>query len=251
MFAQQPLRTALIVVAAIFAVAVPIGQSLGYFGLSASEFSDDGNTTLRAAGYAFSIWSVIYLGLLAYAAYQAISPSASPSLLDRFGWPSIIAITGCGLWLLAAGADAKWATVAIITVSALALIVPLLQGTRGPSRDRWLIVVPLALLAGWLTVASAVNLLTVLTATGNVPDASATLWAIGGIVVTFAIAAAVTLLSTSWVYAVPIAWGLVAIFVAEQGRRPEAAWTALACAGALLVIAALAQRRNAPLAAQA
>jgi hypothetical protein len=60
--AQQTRRLA-VLAAAVFAVIVPVVQALGGFGLSQAEFAADGNQTLRVAGYAFSIWSLLYLGL--------------------------------------------------------------------------------------------------------------------------------------------------------------------------------------------
>jgi hypothetical protein len=68
--------------------------------------------------------------------------------------------------------------------------------------DFWLIAAPLSMLAGWLTVASAINTLTVLTAWGDYP--------------------------------LPIAWGLAAVWVAGQTDRPNVA--ILAAAGAAVLV---------------
>jgi hypothetical protein len=44
------------------------------------------------------------------------------------------------------------------------------------------------------------------------------------------------------VYALPVAWGLVAVFVAERARDAPAAWTALAAAALVLVYAGVVVR---------
>lgn len=66
------LRRFAVIGAVVAAVLTPLIQSLFDLGLSQGEFASAGDGTLRAARYAFSIWSVIYLWLIAYAAYQAL-----------------------------------------------------------------------------------------------------------------------------------------------------------------------------------
>jgi hypothetical protein len=237
--AKPKLRTFAILAAVLFAVGTPITQALmGVIAVGRGDLVNDGNQTLEAAGYAFSIWGVIYLGLLAYAGYQALPSTKETPGLRMLGWPSVIAMAGCGTWLIAASADAKWATVSIISVSALALCVPLLK--RYPVQHRiefWLMAAPLSLLAGWLTVASAINLLTVLTSFDVIRPETAPAWAASGIVVVMALGLGITVTAKNWVYPLPIAWGLAGVAVAEQAGRPI---IALLAAGAALVLLAAA-----------
>ena len=67
-----PLRRILILIAAFAAPFVGYAQMALDWGLSPSEFSADGDGTLRVAGYAFSIWAVIYGWLIVYGVYQAL-----------------------------------------------------------------------------------------------------------------------------------------------------------------------------------
>ena len=170
-----PLRKFLVIASVVFAIAVPALQMGLQLGLSAGEFAGDGNSTLRAAGYAFSIWSVIYAGLIAYAVWQALPRNAGDPLLAQIAWPSVVAISGCGLWIIASSADWKWASVAIIAVSAATLTLALIRlvPVRAELKARVFVWWPLSLLAGWLTIASAINILTVLTATGLIGGTSA------------------------------------------------------------------------------
>lgn len=238
---SKPLiRTVAVVAAALFAVGTPIFQWVtGTLSVGQSELVNDGDQTLEAAGYAFSIWTFIYGGLLAYAAYQALPSIKETPGLRMLAWPSVIAMAGCATWLIATSYDAKWATVAIIVVSAAALCVPLMK--RYPvqsSSDFWLVAAPLSLLAGWLTIASAINALTVLTGEGFITPDTAPAWATAGVLLVIFIGAAISGMSKNWVYPLPIAWGLVAVAVAEQADRPMIAGLALAGAAALLAIAA-------------
>ncbi len=239
----------LVIAAVAFALLAPASQALTGWGLTASEFSESGNDTLRAAGYAFSIWSLLYLGMAAYALYQALPASDASPVRDPLARPSILAITGCGAWICASGLDWRWTTVAIIVASAAVLIDGLLkvvpQARAASLRDRLLILWPLAALAGWLTVASAVNILTVLTAEGFIGPRTALTAGLIGIAVVLGVAVLVLRASRMPVYGLPIAWGLVAVWVAERGDNPVAAFAALGAAILVLVTAGLTARRRA------
>lgn len=241
---KPPLRVVAVLAATVFAIAVPAVQMGMGLGLSQAEFAADGNTTLRAEGYAFSIWSVIYLGLIAYAVYQALPKTPETPLLRRFGWPSAAAIFGCGVWIVAAALDLKWATVVIIFASALAAVEPLLDRSsyirRAEGRDRLFVLWPLGLLAGWLTIASALNLLTVLTAKGIITTSTAPVWAAGGVLAVTIAALYVTWRTRLIAYAIPIAWGLIGVFVAERVPKPDLANLPLLASLVILALGAAA-----------
>lgn len=238
----QRTRRLVVLAAAVFALVVPLVQNLAGLGLSQAEFAADGNQTLRVAGYAFSIWSVIYLGLLAYAVRQALPQTGESTLINRMGWPSAVTFFGIGFWIVMAALNLKVASVAVIFASLLALLIPLVlnASTIRPlgraDRDRLLVVWPLAALAGWLTIAAPLNLITTATALEALPVAlSPTGWAVLAIVVTTAIALGVTAALRTLAYPLPPAWGLLGAFVAEQAEQPAVAFTALAGAIVLLL----------------
>lgn len=242
---RQRTRRLVVLAAAVFAVVVPVVQNLGGFGLSQAEFAADGDQTLQVAGYAFSIWGLLYLGLLAYAVRQALPQTGESALINRLGWPSAVAMFGIGMWIVAAALNLKAASVVIIFASLLALVVPLLvngktiRTTGVMDRDRWFLIWPLAALAGWLTIAAPLNLITAATAFDALPAfLSPTGWAIAAIVVVVLVGIEVTLYLRTLAYSLPIAWGLVGAFVAEQERNPMLGFTALGAAF-LLVIAAV------------
>jgi hypothetical protein len=92
------------------------------------------------------------------------------------------------------------------------------------------------MLAGWLTVAAPVNLITVATGNGFLPEVlSPTVWAILAIVVVAGVALGVTQRLRTLAYGLPIAWGLLGAFVAEQARNPMLAYVALAAGVTVLV----------------
>ena len=242
----QRTRRLVVLAAAVFAVVVPVIQRLGGFGLSQAEFAADGNQTLQVAGYAFSIWGLLYLGQLIYAGRQALPQTGESVLINRLGWPSAVALFGIGMWIVAAALNLKAASVVIIFASLLALLVPLLvnagtiRATGVMDRDRWFLIWPLAALAGWLTIAAPLNLITTATAFDALPAfLSPTAWAIVAIVVVILVVIEVTLYLRTMAYSLPIAWGLVGAFVAEQERNPVLGFTALGAAFLLFVAAVI------------
>ena len=229
-----------------FALGAPASQALLGWGLSAQEFSGSGDDTLRAASYAFSIWGVIYAGLGAYAVYQALPRNADRPLVVAVGWPAVVAIAGCGAWICASALDARTATVAIIVISAAAITGALVGAMRRlptvEMRDRLFVLWPLSLLAGWLTIASALNILTVLTAEGML-EGVAKAAAFTGLVAVLIVALAVLRVRRMAVYGIPIAWGLVAVWVAERAAKPDVAAFAM---GAAVLVGAYAAWRMRP-----
>ncbi len=238
--AKPLFRTVAIIAAAAFSVAVPVTQfALGMTPTGETDLVRDGDTTLEAAGYAFSIWGLIYAGLVSFAIYQALPSTKETPGLRALGWPSAVAMAGCGLWLIAAVYDIKLATMLIIIGSAAALCIPLSR--RYPVQHQiefWLVAAPLSMLAGWLTIASAINTLTVLTGWGLINVSTAPGWAAGGVIAVVFLAAGVAAASKNWIYPLPIAWGLAAVWVAEQTDRPVVA--IMAAAGAALLVATAA-----------
>lgn len=238
----QMTRRLIVLACAVFAVIIAQVQMLMGWGQTAAEFAADSDATLKAAGYAFAVWGVIYLGLLIYAVRQALPSTGESELLNRLGWPSALALLGIGWWIVAAAFDWEMATLVLIFGSLLVLLIPLLAHARTiralPRRDmeRWTVVWPLALLAGWLGIAAPLNLLTVLTGNGDLPTIlSPTVWALLAVVVVMVKALAVTRVLRTPAFALPVAWGLLGVFVAELERNPALAGVAVAASGATLV----------------
>jgi hypothetical protein len=65
---------------------------------------------------------------------------------------------------------------------------------------------------------------------------AATGWALGGVAASVAVTLVVFVRSQVVAYPIPVIWGLFAVFVAERGDRPEAAWFALVSAFAIAAV---------------
>lgn len=239
---DQMTRRLIVLACAVFAVVIAQAQMLMGWGQTPGEFAADSDATLKVAGYTFAIWGVIYLGLLIYAVRQVLPVTGESELLTRLGWPSALAFLGIGWWIVAAAFDWELGTILLIFGSLLVLLVPLLMNARTiralprTARERWMVVWPLALLAGWLGIAAPVNLLTVLTGNGDLPTVLApTVWALLAVVIVTVKALAVTWVLRTPAFALPIAWGLLGVFVAEMDRNGVLAGGAVAASGLTLV----------------
>lgn len=242
---SQMTRRLIVLATVVFAIAISQVQMFMGWGQTAAVFSADSDRTLKVAGYAFAIWGVIYAGLLVYAIRQALPQTGESEMINRFGGPSILAFLGIGWWIVAAAFDWEVATIVLIFGSLVVLLIPMLRAAPAiralprSDRDRWMTVWPLSLLAGWLTVAAPLNLITVATGNGDLPAVlSPTIWAALAIVVVVAVALLVTWRIRTIAYALPIAWGLLGAFVAEQDRNMPLAMMALA-AGVVVLIGAV------------
>ena len=247
------IRRLILLSAVIFAIAVGYSQTAIGWGQSPAEFSADSDETLKVASYAFAIWGLIYLGLFAHAVFQLLPQGRGRPLTEALGWPAVGALLGIGWWVVAAALDAETTTIVLIFASLLVILIPLLlkarqiRALKPKDPELWLTAWPLMLLAGWLTIAAPVNLLTVVTGNEALPDVlPPTSWAILAVGLVSLTALLVTARLRQIAYALPIAWGLLAVFVAEQPRNALLAYVALAAGVAVLVGAIILSFRLRP-----
>jgi hypothetical protein len=129
----------------------------GFGGFDADQFPiPQVDPPVQPAGYAFSIWGLIYLWLILGAAYGLWKRRDDPGWA-RMRLPLLISLVIGAVWLPVAQSSAAWATVLIWVMWAFA-IWALLRAPRGGRFDAWLGRAPVALYAGWLTAASSVSL---------------------------------------------------------------------------------------------
>ncbi|NSX56353.1 tryptophan-rich sensory protein [Parasulfitobacter algicola] len=167
---------------------------------------------IQPAGYAFSIWGLIYLWLLLSAVYGLIK-RVDDDTWDRTRLPLIISLGIGAAWLPVALSSAEWATALIIVMLAGALIALL----RAPSQDRWWLQAPIAIYAGWLTAASLVSI--AILGAGYGIGTSVT-WAYISLTCTLALAIYIqTQKPSAPEYGLTIIWALVAIIIANAGSN--------------------------------
>ncbi|MBY6153191.1 hypothetical protein KUV47_08215 [Vannielia litorea] len=186
---------------------------------------------VQPAGWAFSIWGLIYAWLILSALFGLVARGVDPKW-DKPRWPLFGALALGTFWLWTATLSPIWATVLIFAM----LILALGAAARAPQHDSWLLGAPIGLFAGWLTAASFASL--GITGAGYGLLMGETAWAIACI--TGALVVGLTVLLTlrpHATYALALAWALAAIAVKDWATHTDVAL--LAALGALATLAAL------------
>ena len=229
------MKAILVLVATLAFVSSPL-WSRGFGGFNPDDFPVPLNDpAIQPAGYVFAIWGLIYLWLLLSAGFGLFA-RAEDAEWDRTRWWLAASLAVGAPWISVANASPVWATVLIV-----GMLVPAAIALRvSPAADPWLLRAPVALYAGWLSVATAVAFGVLLTGYG------APFWA--WVVLPVAVLAAArfqTGLARAPLYGLAVAWGLGGIVAGNlaAGRLALAAFAALLV---LLVIAAavLSARRS-------
>lgn len=218
------MKAVLVFVAALVFAAAPL-VTRGFRGFDPAAFPVPTiDPPLQPAPYAFAIWGLIYLWLIAHAGVGLFARDEDVAW-DATRWPLFVSLGLGASWLAVARVEPVLATVQIWVMLGTALMA-LHRAPRVP--DRWLLLAPLAVYAGWLTAAAPVALATVLIGHAVAPPLPASTMMLG---LALAIGLAVQLrLDRAPEYALTLIWALVGIAV---GNLPEGSipMAALAVAG--------------------
>lgn len=201
-----------------------LGPALGAFnpgGSSTGEVSGRffNEVLIIPADYAFAIWAPIYLGLLAFAVYQALP---SQRLNIRFAktrlWLTASALLNAA-WIVAFDNllfDLSLAIIALMLVTALAMHRKLEIGTTKVYGLERLLRVPFSLYAGWLTAATILNTAGVLAVRDwNGFGLSDLVWGIVMLLVASAIGLVTRFRWSDPVYGAVFVWAFIGVVVAR------------------------------------
>lgn len=151
--------TATIVINAL-ANALPInGQNTG-------QISDRFQVYFVPAGYVFSIWGFIYLGLIAFAIFQALpSQRENPRLRAAGWWISLGGLANIA-WIFLWHYEKFPLTLVAMLILLAALIITYLRlgikQTLVSPAERWAAHLPFSIYLGWITVATVANVTSLL-----------------------------------------------------------------------------------------
>lgn len=203
------------------------GQSMG-------TVSGKYPTLLTPAGYAFSIWGLIFLSLTLYAVWQLLPAQRTNPLPDAVAQPLTLASIATALWVVLFAYERIlpcWLAMMIILG---ALIIAYGRARRLVLADvapRW-VSVPFALYLGWISVAFTINSIIGLRQLGWEPDLNLAM--LLGLVLLTVVVGLGLLISREFkevAFPLVVAWALIAIWVAQRHVYPELSWAALIGAG--------------------
>jgi hypothetical protein len=221
-------------------------------GLNIGQLSNQlfGSVLIIPASYAFAIWGLIYVGLLAFGIYQCRPRQRQSPELDQAGWLLVIASIAQIIWIYLF--EARFFMLSIVPI--VGILLPLIGmyqcleiGTRRVSRQvQWLVHAPVSLYLGWISVATVVNVaIGLYSLNWNGLGISSTVWTVLMIGVSGTIAFLVLLQKRDPIFPLVIVWALVAIALRRWSFLPIAATAmGLAIVLAILVWAFQLKRSN-------
>ncbi len=243
----------LVTVLAILATIVANGlaNALPLNGQTTGEISDRFQVYFVPAGYVFSIWGLIYLGLILFAIYQALPGQRDNVRLSRAGYLPALSCVANVAWLFLWHYE-QFVLTLVAMLSLLGLLIAIyvrlgIGRAPVPAAERWLVRIPFSVYLGWVTVATIANVTSVLDylnwgGWGISPEA----WTVIMLGAGVGIASAVSLTRGDVAYMLVILWAFVGIAVkhASTPMVAIAAWVATGLVAVMLVVGAIVNRRR-------
>lgn len=195
-----------------------LANALPFNGLTTGEISDRFQVYFVPAGYVFSIWGLIYLGLIAFAIFQALpSQNENPRLRLIGVWVVLGSIANCA-WIFLWHNEQFPLTLVAMSALLFSLIQIYLRldiGRRDVSiTERVFVQLPFRIYPGWITVATVANVTVLLEflgwdGFGIAPE----IWMIVVLAAVCVIVGAVNLTWPDLAYTLVILWALAGIAV--------------------------------------
>jgi len=192
-------------------------------GLNIGEIANTIFTQVQVlpANYAFSIWGVIYLGLIGYGVYQLLPSQRQNPVLRRVDYLLIAACVVQAIWVLLFLLRQFWlSTIAMagILLALIGIYLSLGIGKRRVSRqEKWLAQIPFSIYLGWISVATIVNVAVSLFYNNwNRFGIAPSVWAAVMMITAGLIAALIATRRRDIAYPLVIVWALVAIAVRQS-----------------------------------
>ncbi|MBM7702196.1 tryptophan-rich sensory protein [Metabacillus iocasae] len=214
--------------------ALPIG------GQTAGEVSDKVFTLFTPAGYAFTIWGLIYLLLTVWVARQFFTSDDQKDIYRKIGvWFFLNALLN-SLWVFVFQNEYFNASIFIMLGILLTLIIIYTIIQHSP-HSTWFMRFPISVYIGWISVATIVNVFVIFEANGieQLFGLSEQSWAVIMLIVGALLGVVFTLTQNDIVYSLVFIWAFIAIMVEQSDH--SAIVTTSRIAIAILVIGMIIQ----------
>jgi hypothetical protein len=226
---------------ALFAVVANIGfnyvsQRLPIGAGTIEDISSNYASLFMPAGYAFSIWGLIYLATLVYAIHQLLPSQRSSYAHDLLAKPLVVLNLLAAAWIVVFRFELIALSVAVIAGTLAVSLLIFLRASSAVVRHelgKW-VLLPASLWFGWLSVAFIANA-SLWTVAMGWTDAIQLQWTLSMIGVATLLGLGVGYRYRNWIYPLVIAWAAVGIWAV---RRPDAQLVATAALASAVVMLA-------------
>jgi len=191
-------------------------------GLNTGEISDRFRVYFVPAGYVFSIWGLIYVGLIAFAVFQALPAQRENPRLQASGWWIVLGGIANSAWIFLWHYEQFPLTLLAMLVLLATLIVTYLRlgigRVRVPKAEAWVAHTTFSIYLGWITVATVANVTSLLDylkwdGWGIAPE----IWMGIVLLAVLGIAGLMNFTRRDLAYALVILWALAGIAVKHAG----------------------------------
>lgn len=216
---SQQIRQFLVILATVGLISVNYMATIGRIGgVTPGYVSDKYPNLLTPAGYAFSIWALIYLGLAMFSIYQALSSNVSRFASIRS--PYILSCAANCVWIFLWHNEQILAALAVMLVLLATLVFINAKLLESETPAEYLLArLPFNMYFGWVTLAIILNFTIALIYSGvKTSDSVATVLACILIAVAAILGVIIRRNFAAAVYPLVIAWGLTAIAVKQSGQ---------------------------------
>jgi benzodiazapine receptor len=239
-------------VAAIVTIVMNVlANALPFNGQNTGTISDQFKVYFVPAGYVFSIWGLIYVGIIAFAIYQALPSQRENQLLRKIGYLFVLSCIANIAWLFLWHYNFfVWTLVAMIALLICLIGIYLTLGigrTSATTAETWSVKIPFSVYLGWITVATIANVTDVLyyinwSGWGLSPET----WMIIILIVAVAVAALVSFTRGDIAYMLVIIWAFAGIAIKHSSNKMIAntTWIMTGVVALLLILGVWMHSRN-------
>ncbi|MBP6085962.1 tryptophan-rich sensory protein [Patescibacteria group bacterium] len=136
------------------------------------DVSYNANEILVPAPFTFAIWGLIYIGMIAFTIYQLRKDTLHDSTIQKIRPRIALNFIANGLWLPAATLlNRSWTTIVLILFMwfTLGYINKELKGYAHAKATKRYIVMPMSIYFGWITIATPLNMASLVNQRGFTP----------------------------------------------------------------------------------
>lgn len=253
---KDNVRQLLVIVATVATIVMNgLATALPINGQTTGEISDRFEVFFVPAGYVFSIWGLIYAGLIAYTVFQALPAQRENPRLRSIGYLYVASGVANSIWIVLWHYEYFVLTLVMMGALLLSLIGIYLKlresGTTAvfplSSAEKWLVHIPFSIYLGWVSVATIANVTTALDSlnwTGG--PLSPEVWTVIMLLIGVVLGGLMAFRQRDVAYGLVLVWAFVGIAVKQSDTAvvSSAAWVAAVAVVALLVASFFWHKNN-------
>jgi hypothetical protein len=225
--------------ATLFTITVNIlANALPLNGLNTGEISDRFLIYFVPAGYVFSIWGLIYLGLLAYTVFQALPAQANNTTLKKIAPYYWLGSLANAIWIFLWHYEVFSWTILLMFLILASLLVINRNLTQSKGLIKWLVKLPFSIYLGWISVATVANASQWLYFLNwNGWRIGADIWAVIMLAVASLLGILMAWFENDTPYGLVLIWAFIGITVSQAGTPSvvTAAWVGVGLIGLALL----------------